>query len=209
MNSGPGMPNGKEGSPLIFIRYAQNANIPYKAFLIEENLRSVNSLQDCIKDNQNVYVLPGDNNVILPQCLDRIGSAYSGLAPYGLCYADPNGDIEQLPFEILATASLRRETKVMDFLIHISATIIKRVRCNKKCAFKSDLNSLIGKINKKHWVLWNPIGQFQWVFLWGTNWPNPPLFKKFGCVYLNSPEGQKLIERLSFSGSERSMNGIV
>jgi len=209
MNSGPGAPYGQEGSPLIFIRHAQSVNIPYKAFLIEEDLRSVDSLRVYVKDNPNVHVLPGDNNLILPQCLDRIGSEYGGLSPYGLCYADPNGPIDQLPFEALAAASLRRETRVMDYLIHISATIIKRVRCNKQCAFKSDLNSMISKINKKHWVLWRPSGPFQWVFLWGTNWENPPLFKKFGCVSLKSPEGQNLIDMLSRSEPERSMSGVV
>jgi len=206
MTAGPGSTVHGDGSPLIFQQVARELKLPHKAFLIERDSESASRLSSLLTDDPNMSVVHGDNKDHLPLCLEWLKGKP---LHYGMIYSDANGEIDQLPFDVLAEVSPMRLLQYVDILIHLSPTIIKRVRSSPCCPFHDDLMTLMSGIQKNHWYAWDPVGAFQWTFLFGTNWKDfPRLVYKDGneamrFVSVDSREGRELFARLNYTETER------
>jgi three-Cys-motif partner protein len=185
---------GCEGSPLVFLKTARRARLPYRATFIEQDEGRAVLLRQAIDSDDlgAIRICRGDNAVFLPHLLRQIQRPWT----FGIIYADPNG---MPPFDLLAQASRTRNCKRIDILIYASATTIKRVRG----AFgRDDLATLLGKIDKKTWLIQSPRGKAQWTFLFGTNHPDYNDYRAINLYRLDSEEGRGIFERLNNTSAE-------
>lgn len=208
MNAGPGIVNGKPGSPFIFLQESKSKGVGCKAFFIDRDCSTTDNLRELFGHYSDVTIYCGDNREKLMWSLDTIKFSVGRDCPYGLIYADPNGEIDQLPFDALAAASTMRVSRKIDFLIHIPATNIKRVRSSPFCEYESDLIQNLNKIDKKVWVIREPKSAFQWTFILGTNWGDAPEYKKHGFHRIDTDIGRQILRRLNYTAKElESSNG--
>ena len=193
LNSGPGVYKGEDGSPLIFLKCANALAVDYSAVFIEINEDRYNQLIENIKLYQDVKVFLGNYNDIIPQFL-----GYSNRNKLGLLYSDETG--KRPPFELLSKVA--SDYQRLDLLIYLSATNIKRIRRSPKTDLLETLIESIEKIDKKMWIVREPIAQHQWMFLIGSNWDNFPTWKKQGFYRINSKKGREILRYLTFTKDE-------
>jgi three-Cys-motif partner protein len=208
LNAGPGWYTkiGIEGSPVIFYKTAQEANLPVHCFFIEKNAEACQHLSEYLNrlEKTTPYkVMHGENQEEVPKIL-RLLDAFilreGKQLAFGLLYSDPNGDIP--PFEDIARLlSVRSRTRI-DVLIYLSATTIKRVRRSSLCSMRDNLIEALSCIPKKFWLVREPVGRHQWTFLFGANWNGFPEFKNRGFHDLKSNEGREIMERLTYTSTE-------
>ena len=204
--SGENMDN-VPGSPIIFHEAAKKAQICTLPILVEENEYSVKQLQDKLFSvGANYFKIKNTNNEDFVEMMIKQPVRKS---TYGLVYLDPNG----IPnFELLRRLSEVRQYYKLDFLINCPATAIKRAIGNVKCKQQSRLFEELKTIKKTNWMIREPIGKWQWTFIIGTNWNDPPQFKKHKFWPIDSAEGQKIVKYLSYNKQEldamENYNGI-
>ncbi len=196
ITAGPGIYEGQDGSPIIFLKLVEAANITYKAVFIESDSERYNQLEKNIELYQqgNIKVHLGNHDNVLPQYFFGINKN-----KYGLLYADPTGTLP--PFELLGQMSQRYHR--LDILINCSATNIKRERKSPKTDLKETLTDGLDKIDKQTWIVRSPVGKHQWTFLVGSNWMNFPEWKKQGFHRIESPIGQEILRNLNYTTDEQ------
>lgn len=206
LNAGPGFVGGIEGSPLIFIRRAFDARIPFRAYLFEADAANVHRLSDAIvrlcesrgMSTNRIQIIPGDHNNTVPWFIAEHLADLPRAGVYGLAYGDGNGR-DDSPFGPLAT--IARRFRMVDHLVNVNSAIYKRVRGAHPDA-RSLLDDLAG-IDKKFHLIRKPAGQWSWTMLLMTNWEKVPEFRELGFRRLESAEGRAIFERVNFSKRER------
>lgn len=196
LNAGPGSYEYRHGfyseqilgSPLLFLRLAEEKQMTYEAVFMESNRLNHSKLSAAILDSQrpDVEVLYGNHNDLLPRYFQT-----DRRRRYGLAYTDPTGSAP--PFDLLARMSRILAYKTLDFLIYCSAANIKRI-------FRFTGQTLVKQlepIQKKHWIIREAHAKHQWTFLLGTNWDYMPRFKKLGFHRADSLEGAAILEILN------------
>ena len=234
LTAGPGFANPEQpnasvtlGSPLVFLELATKPlpmghskerfvdPIPFESHFFEKDPEYATELQKRIMSYQQSplcqhmeihqvdYAHP---NYGLPALLKDWGvQEYR----YGLLYVDPSGDLPD--FDILAQAA--RALPRVEILIHISATVIKRR--SRAHNIPERLMDLLNKIPKGQWLIRDtlPGDNFQWTFLMGTSAHDrhgEPLFRGLKgerFFHLDTPEGQRVLERLTYTKAERQRRG--
>jgi three-Cys-motif partner protein len=184
---------GCEGSPIIFLREAQEKGILYAAHLVEIDPQNAMLLQATVARWNSHEVIIGDNREIVPDLVADLPAN-----SYGLLYTDPNGVPD---FDLLAEVSQHPRLKRVDILIRYAASAVKR---NKHITGKRMLDYL-RMIRKQHWIVCevDHSDKWQWTFLLGMNWDGLRVMKQYGFHYAHSPEGQAIIERLNYTNDER------
>jgi len=122
---------------------------------------------------------------------------------YGLIYSDENGTLP--PFALLEKCAI--ELPLVDQLIHVAATPIKRQIYSPKHHLNQRLDEMLATIPKKYWFVRLPYGQHQWTFLLGTNWDAFPEFTRQHFYRTDSPEGQSILRRLSYNRKDYDGQG--
>ena len=201
MNAGPGDQNGIIGSPVLFLSQIERTTIPYQATFIEKEQCNAKRLQSAIGGSQwrgNIKVVNSDHAVAL-----RNGAA-PNKSTHGIIYHDPSGSVPD--FDLLAELSRRQAFQRIDFVIYLSATNIKRVRRFEQATGRGAkvklLTDYLQSINKSTWIIRKPLGRHQWTFAVGSNWVNFPAWQKRGFYKIDTPEGQAMLERLTYTDSE-------
>ena len=204
MNAGPGVYQGRDGewivgSPIRFLRQARISVIEHKAYLVEIDPVYCKRLKEWAKPYQrgdNIEVICGDSREVV---LDLVRP---GAQPkLGALYTDPTGSVP--PFDLLADLSRRKEYRQMDFIIFISARNYKRELKAAQCGLCEFLFEKLGRIEKKQWIVTEPMGRQQFAFLIGTNWAEFPAWKRKGFYRVNTAEGKEILERICFTRQER------
>lgn len=194
INAGAGNdPTGLVGSPVIFLKQAALRGTRYQAILIEREPVNYRQLSSVIRD-ANVVIECGDHNDVLPRYFVK------GLKRFGLVYTDPSGDIP--PFELLAAMSRQPIYKMLDICIYVHATNIKRIRRSSLTNEQRCLRDFIDSIDKKEWIVREPIGREQWSFLIGSNWINFPDWQKEGFHSYRSARGKEIFDLLTYTAGE-------
>jgi len=194
LNAGPGryqLPDDGTpiiGSPLVFLKAAREAEVPYTAVLIEKCAASCENLLREVRSFENVTVRQGDHNVIL----DEYGGRH--LQALGLIYSDPSN--HEVPFEALSRFC--QAYPKVEVLIHVAATAIKRVHAKDD----PDLRSRLGQLNKNYWLVRAPDGPWQWTFLLGTNWDGFKDYQAINFHRMDSTKGREIIDRLNYTRTE-------
>lgn len=194
INAGAGSdPTGLIGSPLIFIKQARIHHLDFKAVLIERELENYRQLSNVIGDSR-ITIECGDHNDVLPNYF------VGGPQRFGLVYADPSGTIP--PFDLLGQMSRQPVYKRLDICIYVHATNIKRIRRSSLTNEKRCLRDFLDGIDKKQWIVREPVGQEQWSFLIGSNWINFPDWQKEGFHSYTSVKGKEILDRLTYTVEE-------
>lgn len=189
MNAGYG-----DGSPSTFYDEVRHLHLPFQALLIDTQREQITRLQHLFAgQSSSITIMQGDHNaVVVPHC----GSWKR--QHLGLCYHDPNGEVS---WEALAHIAAHPQCKKLDLLVNMSATAQKRIRL--ATGDRSKLDEYLNTIEKKHWLIRKPYGNWQWTFLIGTNWADFPRWKKEDVYDLNSAQGQGIFEKLALTTRER------
>ncbi len=198
MNAGPGQYEGITGSPLIFLDECSRVGLPFDATFIE-----------CVEVNANALrYLVGKSGTVINQDHQVTLRTYRN-APslgLGLIYHDPTGVIPS--FDLLAEISRYPAFAKTDIMVYLSATNIKRVRLAERNDKTKCLDEYLRAIDKKAWIVRKPQGKHQWTFVIGSNWVKFPDWKNRGFYNVFSPEGQSVLDRLTYTENELShING--
>lgn len=204
MNAGPGMMPHEPGYlgtplralPLVFARF------PTAEVVLCENdadtcrqlrLHIDSGIADGIYPRACVSVRHGDHANILPAWISGLKDV-----PYGLLFHDPNG----VPsFDVLEEASRDRRTRLMDIAMYFTAAGLKRNLHNGVAPLDQQLRA----INKRVWLIREPVGKHQWSFVIGTNWERFPIWSKAGFHTQDSQRGTALLDELSYPEAERRL----
>lgn len=195
LNAGDGKYHGNKGSPLVFCEQAHFHQMAFRADLIEKEQMNCERLSKLVcLDKCTIH--HGMHEDILPSLLGG-----SEKKPVGLIYHDPNG----LPsFGMLARFSRQKESRMIDFLIYMSASSLKRV--NGANGGGDDLIAQLNKISKKKWIIREPRTKHQWTFLLGTNSDNLDFtWGKRGFIDPRSERGREILENLTMTNRERQV----
>jgi len=186
------------GSPLAFLSAAHAKEVRrFRAVFCDKNEDHVRSLlrRPQIKSEERAFVVCGDNAAYcsaVPHIVDMIGERRQYVIGSVLC--DPNGT--EIP--IAELAALAEECPRMDILINLSATALKR---NKHLGVR--VEDIIRWIPKRYWLVRHPIGDWQWTMLIGRNIDLDGHAAR-GFHKRDTPIGQSIMERLSYTESERA-----
>jgi hypothetical protein len=172
-----------DGSPIIFLKSIQN-KLDYEAHFIENDPGNFLFLQQAAAFVNSHYEYLGDNRDWLPKILQTINTN-----SYGLVYADPNGLAD---FDMLSQITATH--RFLDVLIYYPSAAAKR---NGK-----SLDEYLKLIGKDCWIIQRPIGQWQWTFLFGTNYIDYKAWKKYGFLRLDDPCGQEIYKKLNYTNKE-------
>jgi three-Cys-motif partner protein len=201
ITAGPGGGQFGLGSPLIFMGEIGLAEIPYQAVFIDQDERACERLTTALSPYMSqgrISVHCGNHHEILKK---YIFDGRPDNKQFGLIYDDPSGQIPS--FDLLADFATCHHR--IDILVYVSSTNIKRqYHCNL-CSCNLRLDEYIKRIPKRVWLIREPQGCHQWTFLIGTNWDSFPAFKNKGFYYIDSPEGQAILERANYTREE--LNG--
>lgn len=201
--AGSGWNAGNKGSPIQFWDAVNSFKSPLhfkiKAFFIEQNENILNNLRDNISPRcqRNSVFIHGDYSNCISSVLKNEGSNF------GILCIDPNGIIEFDPLkEIINTT---RYLKVMEVILYLSATSIKRVRSVHYTI--NELAADIKTIKKNKWFVSDYWGANQWAFFIGTNSKSfVPHSNGTRFHDISSPMGERIFHRLNFTKKEYRSN---
>lgn len=198
LNSGSGFNEQVKciGSPLAFLAAAHAKEVArFHAVFCDQNESYVRSLmaRPEVASEDRAYVVCGDNAAYcsaIPHVAEMIGERREYVIGSVLC--DPNGT--DIPVDELAT--LAGQCPRMDIMLNLAATGFKR---NKHLDVR--VNDIVRAIPKKHWLIREPVGQWQWTMLIGRN-VEVGDHRALGFHHLESKKGGELMELVSYTSAE-------
>jgi hypothetical protein len=198
ITAGSGFLNGYPGSPLIFLEEAQRLGLSFEARFVEINEESAVALQKAIGDRVDARVYNGDNGMVINAW--SIDLPMQQKKPIGLFYGDANGGISHI--QAMQHVADVDAWKYMDILLYVGATYVKRFRRVGCINFDKRLDECLSSLNKKKWLVREPHGAHQWTFVLGTNYQGIGQFKKIGLHSMDSPQGQEIMDKLTYTKTE-------
>lgn len=186
------MTQAGKGSPLLICDQLTKHQLDYRAWFVERDPESYQRLTLSCHNNTRVQVVHADADSELAWFSGRTFLQRHTNA-IGLIYADPTG--ARVPVDGINALLSSPASRMVDVLINVSATSTKRVDAKR-------VDDLVASINKKHWLIRKPHGQFQWTFLIGSNWDNFPRWQRRSFARLESEEGQRWLSQASLTATE-------
>lgn len=113
----------------------------------------------------------------------------------GLIVPDPNG---MFGFETLRELGSLKSLDRVDFAFHGPAALFKWHRSKGM----PSLDEVMKICHKTQWLVGQVSTNWQWAWLFATNWPDYPELKKIGLVAISSDEGVKRLTILRETRSE-------
>ena len=222
--AGPGISDNvhrQRGSALLALDTLRGAGLWSHVELIEQNhetakllarhlAETFETLEDFVPTTEEWQFMHGldpcggslwcaDNARVLPLLFDRWAGHLALDTQFGLIYADPNGT----PcFDLLRLCAT--QLPKTDILLHMSANNLKRQRLSTKHPFDQTLIAILQTINKQYWLIQDPGegNRDQWTFLFGTNWRDVKEWRAQGFYRLDTPRGQAILHRLTYTKEE-------
>lgn len=197
LNSGSGINDdfGCIGSPLAFISAAHKTETPrYFAGFCDLNAAALGQLssREGVVENDQCFLFHGDNSSLITAIPDIIATRENPKFAIGTVLSDPNGS--QVPLDHLERLALA--CPKIDFVVNWNSRVFKLFQ-GKKWADRPTLNSAIQQMNKKHWLIRQPLGAHKWTLLVGRNYRiggHPSL----GFYNLDTPKGTEVFNRCNF-----------
>lgn len=203
--AGPGCePDGTAGSPLIFCEIAAKQPYPFEAHFYESDPETALQLACNLTnspDNRERYFLHRADNMtvkeILPNCYEKSARRL------GIAYADPsNGDLVGLLNPLRQIAIVYRR---VDLVLNYAATSWKR---QNKLDHYQCLLDLLPTIPKQRWFIREPIDDFQWTMLIGTNYLNYRASERHHWYDIRSTRGNELLMRIALTREQLKERNI-
>lgn len=198
---------GDDGSPVIYAKLVREMGLPVDAYLFERDPEAARALDRNMAayrtDCQRYTILCADHMERMPLLMAELSRDHR--RRHGIVYSDPNG--ADVPFDLLA--AIAEVLPTTDLVASINATAIKRCRGamgEKLGRYRPLCDSLDAVPKRNRWVRC-PVGAWGWTMAVLTNWtPKGPPPR--GFYPHTSREGQAILNRLSWSESEREALGI-
>lgn len=205
LNAGPGIVNGQEGSPLIFLRRASELRVKFNAFFFEVDKASAEELEKNVMNVLSEYpqsrgkyeIVVGDHTDTMPGIINRFAGQRGWC--HGLVYSDSNG-ASFIPTEVINTLIRVKCFDPIDVLAYISGT--SRKRCIGAGIERPRLSDDLCAIDKDHRWIRTPVGRWQWTFAILSNWQGFPGFKNIGLYPLKSKDGEHILRYLDHTAKE-------
>lgn len=196
LNSGSGINEeiGCIGSPLAFIQSADELGVfNFNAHFIDKDRSAIEQLYAReVMQRKNCTLFHGDNKSLIEVIPDLIQLTDKPRMAIGTVVIDPNG--ADVPINELAW--LARECPKLDFIINWNSTIFKRLEGRK-----GRLQDVMESINKKHWLIRQPVSIHQWTVLICRN-TRIGDHKSLGFHHLNSEIGQHIFKTCNHTKAE-------
>jgi three-Cys-motif partner protein len=200
LNAGSGMNDkvGCIGSPLAFLGAARACGVErYRAFFCDIDRSAVRQLlrRTAIAEDPRSFVMHGDNASLcdaIPRIVRDIGGENPGRA-IGSILVDPNGT--DVP--VAGLAWVAEQCPQLDIFINVAAAALKRNRAQSVA-----ISDLLMAVQKDHWLIREPIGQWQWVMLHGRNLEIRE-HRALGFYDLRSRKGEEIFEVCEFTREQR------
>lgn len=199
LNAGSGYNDEADciGSPLAFLSAVHRLEVTnYRAFFVDISRDAVSELlkRPEIASDERSFVMHGDNAEFvraIPSIIEAAGDkAHMAI---GSVLVDDNGT--GIPIHELA--ALAAVCPRLDLFINITATGLKRAFQTRQLR----LTDIITGIEKQHWLIREPLGQFQWTMLLGRN-VQVNDHRAEGFYHLESKQGQQALERCNYTAAE-------
>jgi hypothetical protein len=114
----------------------------------------------------------------------------------GLITPDANGEFG---YRTLYELGRLPQLKCVDFAIHASGSLLKWHQSRGMY----QLEDALAACQKTHWLVGQIRENWQWVWLFGTNWADFPEMRKINLVSVDTEEGQARLKKLCTTKSER------
>ncbi len=188
----------QKGSPLLFLDAIEQHDLPFRAVFIDKEAINIEQLKDEIPNYQRTFctVLAEDNKLAMRPYL----KVEKGKPRMGLIYADPNGLV---CWDILAWMSHMKRYERTDLLVYFSANRGLKLHRRSNPTKYEYLTEYLEQIDKSEWVIRQPRTNFEWLFLYGTQWHDKPTWEKAGWYDLNSKRGREILFKCNFTIQER------
>lgn len=189
------------GSPVILMRalMAQSRRVSSfepRLVLVERDPETAELLRQTVAHEQCSFA-----EVVCADCRTWLEEFNLGTqAPFGLVYADPNG--ERPPSTELGTFFSSRDANLLDCLLYVSATNIKRVRCCRETGDERCLADHMAAICKRRALVRRPEGRHQWAHLLMTNSPASWDFRSRGFFDVETATGRAILDALDRTAHE-------
>jgi hypothetical protein len=200
LNAGSGFNDeaGCIGSPLTFLREVGLAEVNFCAGFCDRDKGQVESLLARREtQNERCFIFHGDNAEFLSMVPYIIHGREKLEHAIGSVLSDPNG--ADVP--IYAIAQLAKTCPKIDVIFHWNSVITKRLRYGIKPT-QILLQDVPRLIQKKHWLIREPMGIHQFTILIGRNLQSGD-WRSMGYHHLASERGQEILERCSLAERDR------
>jgi len=211
LNAGPGITDGIEGSPLLFIRRALGYEFQCLSYHFDrraDHCQALEMRRIKIAGSQSPHdfnIVQGDHNHTVDCVLSNY--RFSDRKFCGLIYADPNG--EDLPVEVINKILSVPCFGRLEVLINTNATAIKRVKNRFPNVPHLSLRARITAIKKSVVILREPVGQWQFSIILLTNWGGFPVMKQQSFHRLNTEIGEQIMQTLDLTAKELRARAIA
>ena len=204
LTAGPGnyKHNGHpiEGSPVVAARVFKEKNISTHMQLMEHNPAAACELAQWLNDNGYLSSMwyrhqweeyKCTSNIVATVVTESFDNSKEYCLvdevlppPAGLIYADPNCNGHA--FNAISSLTSKEEYRNIDVLVHHSGTAFKRLHGDQP--WGDMMGGHIRKMNKLNWYISEPIGIWQWAFIYGTN--DTPSFGEVDLSHIRSILGR-------------------
>lgn len=113
----------------------------------------------------------------------------------GLVVPDPNGEFG---FDTLAALGKLPHLSRVDFALHISGALLKWWQKRGM----PQLEDAMQVARKRHWFIGPVTTNFQWAWIFGSNWADYPELRRIGLVSAHSTEGERRLFALCQTHAE-------
>lgn len=197
LNCGSGVNEsvGCIGSPLAFLNAAKELQCEsyYAGFCDIESSHLSSLLKNKeISSNERCFCFHGDNKSLIESIPNIVMAKEKPSHAMGMILSDPNGS--KIPLDALSWIS--NECPKIDFCLNWNSTQFKRDRG----AFgeeRPELQDAINMLNKKHWLIREPMGRWQWTLLIGRNIKIGD-HHALGFYNLDSKKGQMIFDKCNY-----------
>lgn len=203
-------------SPLIFLETSNEIKPCFSEFIyfIDKRKKALEELHQNIKlkldqEHGNMFPLTqkpfawsiqfkkGKYQKVIPNVIHWKPEPNAVTPEFGLIYFDPNGVVD---LGFLEQISKDSKMKKIDILFNYNATAFKR--SEKAFDKKEDFICLLHKINKRFWYIREPVGKWQWSFLYGCNSECFKLSKGLDFYDIDSARGKEILYKLNYTKAE-------
>lgn len=197
-----GQPNQELiGTSLLLARACHARALDYHLCFIEKEPDWVKALNQRLQegaahgkvDLQRVEVKEGRYELLARKWVVEHVPTYGAR---GLVIPDANGEFG---YRTLCELGELKQLARVDFAIHASGALLKWRRGKGAIPLPDALKAC----HKTHWFVGQVRTNWQWVWLFGTNWPDWPTLSRIGLVSFESEPGQARLETLTLTESER------
>ncbi len=175
-----------DGSPLVFLRQAFfYLGRQWRAIFCEQNPASFDLLRKNVGSLGNVELCQSDYQSVLSRSF--------GKNQIGLLYVDENGTPD-----FAALSGFARRNPLMEILISVTATGVKRGKVTEL-----RLGEWVRQMGKRYWGIRKPYGQWQWTFLFGSDYVGfNKDYRKIDMYPIDSKNGQSFLDVASYTQKE-------